>query len=53
MDDNEFYVDSVTIQLFRKENPPEELFKKLEGMLQVSDPVEIVWQKEITHNQAL
>jgi hypothetical protein len=45
MDDNDFYFDSMTFELFKEENPPAELKEKLETILKLKDPVEIAWSK--------
>ncbi len=46
MDDNEFYFDSMTFEFFKKEKPPAGLKEKIQAILKLKDPVEIVWNKE-------
>ncbi|HAD03141.1 MAG: hypothetical protein A2005_01055 [Desulfuromonadales bacterium GWC2_61_20] len=45
MDDNGFYFDRLTFELFKEENPPAELKDKIETILKLKDPVEIAWSK--------
>lgn len=46
MDDNDFYFNSMTFELFKKEEkPPVELNEKLDAILKLKDPVEITWSK--------
>ncbi|MDH4162755.1 MAG: hypothetical protein OEW15_08695 [Nitrospirota bacterium] len=46
MDDNDFYFNSMTFELFKKEEkPPAELIRKLDAILKLKDPVEITWSK--------
>lgn len=45
MDDNNFYFDSKTLELFENENPPQQLHDKIKKMLKMKEQIEIVWEK--------